>query len=87
MSDRPFFSIIIPTYNRPERLTSCLSAIALVDYPRDRFEVIVVDDGSEKPLDDLVAPLKERIKIKRPCCCQKQGCRDSKRRISSFYRR
>ena len=61
--NKPFFSIVIPTYNRPERLTSCLKAIALLDYPRDRFEVIVVDDGSKTPLDDIVAPLKDRINI------------------------
>ena len=59
----PFFSIIIPTYNRPERLASCLKAIALLDYPRDRFEVIVVDDGSETPLDSTVAALKDEINI------------------------
>lgn len=64
MTARPFFSIIIPTYNRPERLASCLEAIALLDYPRDRFEVIVVDDGSKTALDEVVAPLKNKIDIK-----------------------
>jgi len=62
--NQPFFSIIIPTYNRPERLESCLGAIAFLDYPRDRFEVIVVDDGSKTTLDGVVVPLKERINIK-----------------------
>ncbi|WP_319419443.1 glycosyltransferase [Pleurocapsa sp. FMAR1] len=62
--NQPFFSIIIPTYNRPERLASCLQAIALLDYPRDRFEVIVVDDGSKTPLDSIVAPLQNKINIK-----------------------
>ena len=60
---QPFFSIIIPTYNRPERLASCLKAIALLDYPRDRFEVIVVDDGSKTPLDEIVVPLKDKINV------------------------
>jgi GT2 family glycosyltransferase len=41
------FSIIIPTYNRPRQLALCLSAVMQLDYPRDRFEVIVVADGSE----------------------------------------
>lgn len=58
-----FFSIIIPTYNRPERLASCLEAIAFLDYPRDCFEVIVVDDGSNTPLDRIVAPFKNNINI------------------------
>ncbi|WP_019507044.1 glycosyltransferase family 2 protein [Pleurocapsa sp. PCC 7319] len=59
-----FFSIIIPTYNRPERLVSCLKAIALLDYPGDHFEVIVVDDGSETPLDDVIIPFKDNLNIK-----------------------
>ena len=63
MTFKPFFSIIIPTYNRPQRLASCLEAIALLDYSRDLFEVIVVDDGSKTPLDDVVTPLKDKIQI------------------------
>ena len=51
---RPFFSIIIPTYNRPVQLGSCLKAISLLDYPRDCFEVIVVDDGSQKSPEAVV---------------------------------
>lgn len=39
------FSVIIPTYNRPGPLARCLSAIAAMDYPRECFAVIVVDDG------------------------------------------
>ncbi len=49
----PFCSIIIPTRNRPQQLSACLAALARLDYPRDRFEIIVVDDGSEAP---VVAP-------------------------------
>ena len=64
MSYRPFFSIIIPTYNRPDRLGNCLKAIAQIDYPQDRFEVIVVDDGSKTPLDSVVIPLQNQISIK-----------------------
>ena len=42
----PFFSVIIPTYERIQQLTVCLRALACQNYPRDRFEVLVVDDGS-----------------------------------------
>lgn len=52
---QPFFSIIIPTYARPERLAACLQAIDRLNYPHERFEVIVVDDGSEIPPDAEVA--------------------------------
>jgi len=44
---KPFFSIIIPTYNRPDKLADCLKSLSRLDYPHDRFEVIVIDDGSK----------------------------------------
>lgn len=58
-----FFSIVIPTYNRPERLKNCLSAIEQLDYPRDRFEIIVVDDGSNTPLENVVAPFQSQLNL------------------------
>ena len=56
MSSIPFFSVVVPTYNRPDRLATCLQALAAQDYPRDRYEVVVVDDGSSHPMDNVVAP-------------------------------
>ena len=51
----PLLSVIVPTLSRPEPLARCLAALAAQDYPVDRFEVIVVDDGGEQPLDAVVA--------------------------------
>ncbi len=53
--EQPFFSIVIPTYARPRQLATCLQYLARLDYPRDRFEVIVVDDGSETPPEAVIA--------------------------------
>jgi glycosyltransferase involved in cell wall biosynthesis len=60
----PLFSIIIPTYERPAQLASCLATVARLDYPRDRYEVIVVDDGSRVPPQELVASFRERIDVR-----------------------
>jgi GT2 family glycosyltransferase len=46
----PTFSIVIPTYNRPDRLAHCLESLTHLTTPRDNFEVIVVDDGSSPPI-------------------------------------
>jgi GT2 family glycosyltransferase len=43
---QPVFSIIIPTYERPVELVDCLEALAHLQFPRDAFEVIVVDNAS-----------------------------------------
>jgi GT2 family glycosyltransferase len=59
----PHFSIVVPTYNRPEQLAACLRALAHLDYPRERFEVIVVDDGSEEPLDAVVEPRRGELAL------------------------
>ena len=62
-ANQPSFSIIIPTYARPERLASCLQSLTRLDYPRDRFEVIVVDDGSEAPPQALVEDFRDRVEV------------------------
>ena len=52
--DVPFFSVIVPTYNRPGQLADNLRSLASLDYPRERFEVLIVDDGSACPLDPVL---------------------------------
>ena len=58
------FSVIIPSYNRPKQLEACLESLTQLEYPRDRFEVIVVDDGSDSPLDTVVAPFKDSLNLR-----------------------
>jgi GT2 family glycosyltransferase len=58
-----FFSIIIPTYSRPRQLKACLEALVGLEYPRSSFEVIVVDDGSPVPLDEIVVPFRQSLDI------------------------
>jgi glycosyltransferase involved in cell wall biosynthesis len=50
----PSFSVIVPTYNRPRALKNCLAALARLEYPADRFEVIVVDDGGTCDLTEAL---------------------------------
>ena len=48
----PILSVIIATRHRAEPLARCLASLAGQTHPRDRWEVIVVHDGEEKPADD-----------------------------------
>jgi glycosyltransferase involved in cell wall biosynthesis len=63
MGQRAFFSIVIPTYNRPRELAKCLQSLVYLEYPRDSFEVIVVDDGSQMPLREIVATLCPQLQV------------------------
>lgn len=63
MSAQPiFFSVVIPTYNRPEQLANCLTALANQGYSHGSFEVIVVNDGGNS-LDDVIAPFREQLDL------------------------
>ena len=56
MGTAPDVSVIIPGFGRAESLAECLKALASQTLPRERFEVIVCDDGSELPLANALEP-------------------------------
>jgi GT2 family glycosyltransferase len=56
-------SVIVPTYNRPAALRECLGALASQDYPRDRFEVLVVDDGGESSPAPVIEEMRSRLSV------------------------
>lgn len=63
MTDRsPLTTVAIPSYNRPDRLADCLSALAASD--AGSFEVVVVDDGSPRALDAICSAFEGRLAIR-----------------------
>lgn len=62
-NELPFLSVIIPTHNRNAQVKSCLQALAAQTYPRGRFEVVVVDDGSLDPPREIVASFYDSLNI------------------------
>jgi GT2 family glycosyltransferase len=53
MSALPFVTVVVPTWNRAPLLGDCLRTLQAQDYPSDRFEVIVVDDGSADATEEV----------------------------------
>lgn len=51
----PFVSVIIPVLNDFERLKKCLKALEEQTYPKKLYEVIVVDNGSDEDIEEVVA--------------------------------
>lgn len=64
-----FVSIIIPVYNDQEGLKNCLNAIYLQTYNRNKYEIIVIDNGSKEP----IYIEKEKIKNLKIILCEKKG--------------
>ena len=66
MSNSPFFSIIIPSRNRPVELAAAVSSVLAQDF--SDCEVVIVDDGSTPPVEpgSLLpdnADGKERVRV------------------------
>jgi cellulose synthase/poly-beta-1,6-N-acetylglucosamine synthase-like glycosyltransferase len=59
----PYCSVIVPTYRRLRQLPPCLAGLASLDYPRDRYEVIVVDDGGQQVPERAIASLAEKVPV------------------------
>jgi glycosyltransferase involved in cell wall biosynthesis len=57
----PFVSVILPVYNDEERLPICLQALEAQTYPADRYEVIVVDNASTRPVAPLLSEFPHAI--------------------------
>ncbi|MBX3061140.1 MAG: glycosyltransferase [Anaerolineae bacterium] len=55
-SNQPFVSVIIPVYNDYDRLLLCLRCLQNQSYPRESYEIIVVDNGSTNPLKSHLLP-------------------------------
>lgn len=61
VQETPFFSVIIPVYNRPEEVDELLASLCEQSFRS--FEVIVVEDGSEKDCRQVVQLYQERLNI------------------------
>ena len=57
------FSIIVPSYGKPESLGKLLVSVAGLKYSGSGYEVVIVDDGSPTPLSSVVFPFRDRINL------------------------
>ena len=57
-------SIIIPVYNRKEKLAKTIAALTHQTYPHDLIEIIIADDGSSDNPDELCEIFGDRFSIK-----------------------
>ena len=65
MAESPaFFSVVTPTHNRVQSLETCLAALAALEYPREAFEVLVIDDGSAEPVERTTQCWADRLPLR-----------------------
>jgi glycosyltransferase involved in cell wall biosynthesis len=52
-SDAPVLSVIIPVWNRPDDLRKCLQSLRAQTLAPEKYEIIVVDNGSEDETPEI----------------------------------
>jgi hypothetical protein len=57
-------SVIVTTYQRHAALRDCLTALTRQTLPKDRYEVIVVDDASEPSAAGVVAAFADQLDVR-----------------------
>ncbi len=60
----PLISVIIPTFNRAELLTSALESLASQSVPNHLYEIVVIDDGSSDATNEVCQAFSLRAKLK-----------------------
>jgi len=50
----PFISIVVPVYNEEKNIGKCLDSLLNQDYPKDKYEIIIVDGNSEDDTKKIV---------------------------------
>ena len=58
----PFFSIIVPVYNRPEELRELMFSLTQQSFTD--FELVVIEDGSDRRSENLVKEYSEKVPIR-----------------------
>lgn len=87
IEEYPSVSVIVPVKDHVEDLLDCLISLAGLDYPEDKLEVLVVDDGSE---GDISRYASSEIKVIRlaesrgPAVCRNIGVANSGGDILAF---
>ena len=63
-ASHPYFSVVIPTYNRLGRLRHVITDLEQQSYPSDAYEVIVISDGSTDGTDAYLEALRSTMPVR-----------------------
>jgi mycofactocin system glycosyltransferase len=53
----PIVSVVIPVKDRADDLRNCMLSLLALDYPKDKLEIVVVDDGSSDETPEVAREL------------------------------
>lgn len=63
-SDLPTATIIVPCFNEQESIFGTIESLLALDYPKDKFKIMIIDDGSTDNSWDLIQKYKNNPLIR-----------------------
>lgn len=88
MENSPFVSIIVPVYNGEATIRECIESLLRQSYSVDRYEIIVVDNGSKDGTADIVKGFSmhylEEKAIRTSYAARNRGIKEAKGQILAF---
>lgn len=64
---KPTVSVIIPAFNEEKYIKQCIDALEKQDYPKEKIELIVIDNGSNDNTPEIVNKTSARLYFKINC--------------------
>lgn len=88
MKGLPSFSIIVPVYNGEATIGECIRSLLGLDYPRDRYEILVVDNNSTDNTATIIKkhPVRYLVEgeIRSSYATRNRGIREARGEILAF---
>ncbi len=84
----PLVSVIVPVYNGEKQIRACIEALLNQSYPKSRYEILIVDNGSTDATAELVKKypvrLLEEREIQSSYAARNKGIRNARGEILAF---
>jgi len=89
MDNLPLTSIIVPVYNGEKVISECIESLLNQDYPKNKYEIIIVDNNSKDKTSEIIKKYPVRYlledKIQGPSAARNAGAREAKGEILAFF--
>ncbi|MBQ0831319.1 glycosyltransferase [Marinobacter sp.] len=63
MPEQPYCTIVVPAFNEEQYIEQCLIALKSQTYPKDNFEIIVIDNNSSDNTVEIARNYADHVKI------------------------
>ena len=89
MDEIPTVSVVVPVLNGCRTIETCLKSLLAMDYPQDRFEIVVVNNGSTDRTTEILSHFRNKVKLlteakRGPSAARNQGIRGSSGNAIAF---